>query len=242
MDLRNHSPATAAAAFAWGGALLFVCSLAYFLYCYSIVFGRPAPPGPAMLPALVDAGLFSAFALHHSAFARSRFKDWMRRTASPILERSIYTWMASALFIAVCALWQPVPGDAYSLDHPWRWLGRAAQAAGLILTFLGARALDPLDLAGVRAVLVSQGAPQPPLRLVTSGVFTIVRHPLYFGWTLLVFGAPHMTATRLVFAVVSTAYLALAIPWEERGLVNTFGNDYAVYRKQVRWRMLPGLY
>lgn len=243
MELRNRSPASAAAAvFAWGGGLLFACSLAYFLYAYFVVFGRPSPPGPAVLPALVDAGLFSAFALHHSVFARSRFKDWMRRAASPILERPIYTWIASALFIAVCALWQPVPGEVYRLDDPWRWLGRTAQAAGIVLTFLGARALDPLDLAGVRAVAVSRGAPQPPPRLVTSGAFAIVRHPLYFGWTLLVFGAPHMTATRLVFAIVSTAYLALAIPWEERGLLDTFGDDYAAYQKQVRWRMLPGIY
>ena len=31
----------------------------------------------------------------------------------PELERSIYTWAASLLFIAVCAAWQPVPGALY---------------------------------------------------------------------------------------------------------------------------------
>ena len=51
-----------------------------------------------------------------------------------------------------------------------------------------------------------------------------------------------MTATRLTFAVISTAYLALAIPWEERSLVRTFGPAYTAYQTQVRWRMLPGLY
>ena len=51
-----------------------------------------------------------------------------------------------------------------------------------------------------------------------------------------------MTATRASFAVISTAYLALAIPWEERGLIETFGADYQAYRTKVRWRMLPGVY
>ena len=51
-----------------------------------------------------------------------------------------------------------------------------------------------------------------------------------------------MTMTRLTFAVVSTAYLGMAIPLEERGLIRVFGDDYRRYQRQVRWRMLPGVY
>jgi protein-S-isoprenylcysteine O-methyltransferase Ste14 len=86
------------------------------------------------------------------------------------------------------------------------------------------------------------GAPAAYVPLTTSGVFGIVRHPLYFGWALLVCAAPDMTATRAVFAIVSTAYVALAIPWEERALVDTFGAAYQSYRRQVRWRMVPGVW
>ena len=78
--------------------------------------------------------------------------------------------------------------------------------------------------------------------LATTGVFQIVRHPLYLGWALLVFGAPHMTATRGVFAIVSTAYLALAIPFEERSLGDAFGAEYEAYRRAVKWRMIPWVY
>jgi protein-S-isoprenylcysteine O-methyltransferase Ste14 len=59
---------------------------------------------------------------------------------------------------------------------------------------------------------------------------------------LLTFGAPVMTATRFSFACISTLYLVLAIPFEERGLVQTFGEDYVTYQRRVRWRMIPGLY
>jgi len=59
---------------------------------------------------------------------------------------------------------------------------------------------------------------------------------------LLVFAAPRMTMTRLTFAVLSTAYLAIAIPFEERALVRVFGAEYREYQRRVRWRMIPGAY
>jgi protein-S-isoprenylcysteine O-methyltransferase Ste14 len=73
-------------------------------------------------------------------------------------------------------------------------------------------------------------------------VFAVVRHPLSFGWALLVCAAPDMTATRAVFALVSSLYVALAIPWEERGLIGAFGEEYARYRRTVKWRMIPFVY
>ena len=230
-------------AVASGGGLLFAVSLGYFLYSYQFRYGVPAPDGRWLAPAAADVLLFSAFAMHHSACARTPFKAWVQRWSPPVLERSIYTWIASLIFIWVCWLWQPVPGVLYRFEEPWRWLGYTAQAAGIVITFLGSRALDVLDLAGVRAVLRARAGTDPArVRLSTSGVFAIVRHPLYFGWTLVVCGAPDMTATRAVFALVSSAYVAIAISWEERGLVERFGAQYEAYRRRVRWKMLPGIY
>jgi len=233
------APSRGARITAWGGAVAFAASLAYFLYAYLVRFGVTTADTVIWRPALTDIALFSAFALHHSLFARTPLKAWVRRVAPPLLERSLYTWVASALLAGVCWWWMPVHGELYRLEGYWRWLAWAVQAAGLLLTFLGSRALDVLELAGVRAVLTARTDHVP---LETSGVFALVRHPLYFGWALFTFGAPDMTATRVLFAVVSTGYLALAIPWEERGLVTTFGPEYEAYRRTTRWRMLPGVY
>jgi methanethiol S-methyltransferase len=155
------------------------------------------------------------------------------------LERAAYSLLASVLFVMVCWLWRPVDGLAWTLAGPWRWLGFSAQAAGVILTIVGGSTLDVLDLAGVRQVL---RGPRRQSTLKTNGLYGFVRHPLYFAWTFFVFGAPDMTMTRLTFALISTLYLAVAIPFEERSLIETFGQDYASYQKSVRWRMLPGLY
>ena len=51
-----------------------------------------------------------------------------------------------------------------------------------------------------------------------------------------------MTANRLLFAVVSSAYLILAIPWEERSLVAAHGDPYRAYQRAVRWRVIPGIW
>lgn len=231
-------------ALAWLATAVFAGSLGYFLYAYLLTFGVSVDAGgSAWRPAIVDILLFTVFALHHSIFARSRFKRMVSGAVSPALERAFYTLVASILFLVVCVFWQHVPGALYAVPAPWRWLGYAAQAAGLWLTFAGSRALDVLDLSGVRQVLQDRAGDTPrPHALETSGVYAVVRHPLYFGWALFVFGAPDMTLTRFTFAVVSTAYLAIAIPFEERSLVATFGADYDAYRRQVRWRMLPFVY
>jgi methanethiol S-methyltransferase len=239
---------------AWTGAVLFAASLVWFVYCYIVRFGRPAPPGSVLAPLLVNFLLFSAFALHHSVLARSGAKQTVRRMVPPELERSLYTWVASLLFLGVCTWWQPVPGVLYQLEGAWRVGAWATQLLGILLTLRASSPLDVLDLAGVRGVQRSRAdaraaphtvateaaAEHPPL--TTTGLYGFVRHPLYFSWALFVFTTPTMTATRAAFAVISTAYLMIAIPWEERSLVDTFGNEYEAYRRSVKTRMIPWVY
>ena len=228
---------------AWIGATLFLASLAYFLFAYAVTFGETGAPGARLSPIVINVLLFSAFALHHSAFARSGIKTAVARRLSPAAERSLYTWISSVLFLVVCWSWQPVSGVLYEIQSPWHWLGYVAQLAGVVITIAASRKLDILDLAGVRAALLARsGEPARHVPLQTAGLFALVRHPIYLGWVFFVFGAPRMTITRFVFACVSTAYLAAAIPWEERGLIGVFGDEYARYQRRVRWRMVPFVY
>ena len=68
------------------------------------------------------------------------------------LERSLYTWIASALFLVVCAAWRDVPGELYHLTGAIAGAGYAIQAIGIWLTARSSARLDVLDLAGVRPV------------------------------------------------------------------------------------------
>lgn len=227
----------------WAGAALFGASLCWFLYCYLALWGLPADDASSWTAIAADTALFSAFALHHSLFARTRLKTRVQRLVQPHLERSVYTWTASVLFIAVCGFWQPVDGILYRFPGIWALPGYATQAAGILLTIRSAAVVDALELAGVRAVQRGRDpARLAGTRLQTHGLYGFVRHPLYFAWLLMVFGTPVMTGTRAAFAILSTVYLMIAIPFEERGLIDTFGAEYVAYRQRVRWRMVPGLY
>ena len=243
-------------AFVWGGALLFAVSLGYFLFTYAFTFGETQQSSPAA-PAIVwDLALFTVFALHHSVFARERVRALVARTVPAPLERSFYVWVASLLLIVVCALWRPLPGIVWSIDAPAGWLLYIVMGVGVWLSIRSAGLIDVWELAGVRPWLGRpEGRPRPSAATHTSveadleagpfkttGPYGLVRHPIYLGWFLMVLGVPRMTGTRLTFAVVSCAYLLIAIPLEERTLRHTTGGKYDEYCRLVRWKLVPGIY
>ena len=249
---------------AWGGAVLFVASLSYFAYFYLVQLGRPVEATAEAVPRAValNAALFTTFALHHSLFARTGLKHRLARVLPSGLERSIYVWVASLLFAAVCLLWQPLPGVAWHVSGPARWLLHIVQVAGVLITVQSASRIDIWELAGVRqaraagspsgSAVPSSARPAPSAAaasasstatpLTIAGPYRWLRHPIYLGWMLFVFAAPLMTHGRLLFAGISTLYLIVAIPIEERTLNTAFGPAYRDYQRQVRWRLVPGIW
>ncbi len=227
-----------AALFAWGGAALFLAALVLFLVFYAGVFGQPLP-GPARAFDIGwDVALFSIFALHHSVFAREPVRAAVARLVPPALERSFYVWVASLLLIATCVLWRPVGGVLWAATGPIAWLLMALQLAGVWLTLQSAAMIDVFDLAGLAPLRRGDR----PAGFKATGPYGLVRHPIYTGWFLVVFPVAVMTNTRLVFAMVSSVYLLIAIPFEERSLRASTGGAYDDYIGRVRWKLLPGIY
>jgi protein-S-isoprenylcysteine O-methyltransferase Ste14 len=220
--------------FKWSGGAIFVASLVVCLWSYLFVLGR-SHPWLGWKPFAFDALLITIFAMHHSMFARAGVKQRLMRAMPEPLLRPVYVWIASALLIAVCVLWQPVGGELYASPGWLAIIHVVVQLGGIAVIAQSVRAIDPLELAGIRPPSGQDG-------LQVGGPYRIVRHPLYFGWVLGSFGAAHMTGDRLTFALLTSLYLAIAIPWEERSLVATFGDAYRRYQQQVRWRMIPFIY
>ena len=221
-------------AFVWFGGALFVSALAYCTWWFVFELSRPRAD-VAWGSLAVDVLLLTVFALHHSVLAREAVKARVARLIPATLVRSVYVWIASLLLIVVCAAWAPIGGELYRATG-WRAVVHAViQLYGVWLIAQSVRGIDPLELAGIR----NESARGP---LQVRGPYALVRHPLYFGWVLALFGAAHMTGDRLAFAAITTLYLVIAIPWEERSLVRSFGDDYRRYTRQVRWRIIPFIY
>jgi methanethiol S-methyltransferase len=220
--------------FRWTGALLFLVSLLSFAYVYLVRLGVSTPDdGQALRDAAFNVTLFTIFALHHSLMARTGAKAWITRLVPPQMERSVYVWIASLLFLAVCWLWRPLPGSIWHTRGPGFAL-YVAQLFGAALTIAAARIVGVWELAGVK-----QPDPAKPVEFRADGPFGIVRHPIYLAWILMVFATPLMTTSRMLFAVVSTAYLIAAIPFEEASLVEAHGQKYLAYQREMRWRLIP---
>ncbi len=205
---------------AWLGGGCFVASLAYFAWTYL----RAVRPRPARRPAASRRSWSTWRCLAASPFTTACSRAAARSGGSLATCRLIWSAPSTSGSPACCSSrcarwWRDVPGEALSSRRATRPLPHwIAVALGAWLTARSAGVIDPLDLAGIRQ---AGGASAPP-RFRVVGPYRWVRHPIYLGWLLLVFGVPHMTATRLAFAAISSAYLVVAIPFEERSLVETF--------------------
>ena len=136
------------------------------------------------------------------------------------------------------------PGYFPSHQHVQEPLARAAlhslYAAGwigvVVVTFL----INHFDLFGLQQVWsYLRGKEAGSSRFVTPGPYQIVRHPLYVGWLTVMWATPTMTTAHFVLALGMTAYILIAIHYEERNLVE-FHEEYAEYRRRVPM-LVPGM-
>jgi protein-S-isoprenylcysteine O-methyltransferase Ste14 len=123
--------------------------------------------------------------------------------------------------------------------EPWLTPGRAIGAvllvAGLLLAVLGLVQLRPANLAAVPH-------PRPGGWLVDTGVYSIVRHPVYtgliaaaIGWSLLRASGP-----ALVLGLLLGLFFDLKARREERWLAAAYPG-YSAYRRRVR-KLVPFVY
>ena len=223
------------------GVTSYALSLATFVYTVGFIggFGVPksldSPRETALGTALaVDLGLLALFAVQHSVMARPGFKRWWTRIVPPSAERSTYVLFSSLALIVLFAYWQPLGGMIWHMTSSagvitMYTLFGAGWVLLLYVTFL----IDHFDLFGLRQVWFElRGKPYGAVPFVTPWLYRQVRHPLYIGWLMIVWATPVMTVSHLVFAAMCTAYILVAIRFEERDLVH-FHPEYAEYRRRV---------
>jgi protein-S-isoprenylcysteine O-methyltransferase Ste14 len=223
------------------GVVCYLAFFATFLYAIGFIgnFAVPksidsGPHRPFTFALAVNATLLGLFAVQHSVMARQWFKRaWTRLVPAPV-ERSTYVLFSSVALLLLFWKWEPMGRVLWSTESDAGQVAlRALYIMGWLTVLVSTFLINHFDLFGLRQVwLHLRGLPYTPLHFRTPGLYRIVRHPLYVGWLLVFWSAPLMTVAHLVFAVATTAYILLAIQFEERDLMQLHA-EYAEYRRRV---------
>jgi methanethiol S-methyltransferase len=227
------------------GVAAYLLFFATFLYLIAFVGNLPWVPvsvdrggasGPIGLALVVDIALIALFGLQHSVMARPGFKQsWTRIVPRPV-ERSVYVVAASLALILLFLLWRPIAGEVWSVDNEiaaaMLW---GLFALGWLIVLVSTFLISHFELFGLAQVWShargrTESAP-PVFR--TPFFYRHVRHPLYSGFFLAFWATPQMSWGHLLLAAGVSAYMLIAIRYEERDLIGTFGDDYRNYRDRA---------
>ena len=231
------------------GCLAYLLFLATFLYAIAFVGGFAVPTrldGPAttdLWTALaIDTALLGVFAVQHSVMARRWFKRWWTQIVPWAIERSTYVLAASLALDLLFWQWRPLGGSVWSFESPaLRTVVWAVFAIGWLQVLVVTFYINHFDLFGLRQVwLHLMGRHYTRVGFAMPAPYRAVRHPLYLGFLLAFWATPTMTVAHLLFAIATTAYILLAIQFEEHDLAHEHGTQYEEYRRRVPM-LLPAI-
>jgi methanethiol S-methyltransferase len=213
-------------------------------FCYAVGFVSSIlvpknidsePQTPLGYALLVNAGLLTLFALQHSVMARPAFKQWWTKFVPEPIERSTYVLLASLCLILLFWYWQPMGGVIWQVEsETLQMILKSLSLVGFGIVLVATFLINHFDLFGLRQVwLYFIGEKYEPLSFRTPFFYKYVRHPLYLGFMIAFWSTPLMTAAHLFFAVMTTAYMLIAIQFEEHDLVKHYGTKYQDYKRSA---------
>jgi protein-S-isoprenylcysteine O-methyltransferase Ste14 len=224
------------------GVVAYLTFFAAILYAMGFVANVIVPkgindgaPGNWMEALIVNSLLLGAFAVQHTIMARKGFKRWVTQYIPAAVERSTFVLVASVLLLVAFWQWRPMPDAVWSVPcrtgslffEVLSWMGWG-------LVFLATFLINHFDLFGLRQVwLAMRQQAYRPLSFRTTMLYKLVRHPLLLGFLIAFWSAPVMTEGRLLFAVLTTAYILVGIQFEERDLAEVHGDTYREYQEKV---------
>jgi protein-S-isoprenylcysteine O-methyltransferase Ste14 len=232
------------------GLLSILYGVAAYVACLAVLLYFIGFSANLFVPKSVDVGagapwvdalgtnllLLALFGVQHSVMARRGFKRWWTRVIPAAVERSTYVVATCAVLALLFQFWVPIDAPlVWQVEHRagaallWGLFGLGWSIV-LASTFL----INHFELFGLQQVFAPLG--QRPVRepeFKTPLLYRYVRHPLYVGLLLSFWAVPVMTAGRLLFALGFSAYILIGIAFEERDLLQQFGQRYRTYREQV---------
>ena len=176
----------------------------------------------------------------HSFIASIGFKVFLRRSfGNGFMKfyRLLYNIFAVVSIAPVLYLAVVLPDrELYQIPSPWSYVMLAGQGISALLLLVAVLQTDVLSFVGLRQVVEEEKTG----KLVVSGLYRIVRHPLYTFSLLILWLSPSVSLNSFIMYVSFTAYILVGIYFEERKLLREFGEEYASYRT-VTPMLIPGM-
>jgi protein-S-isoprenylcysteine O-methyltransferase Ste14 len=231
------------AVFAYG-ILCYALFFVAFLYLIGWVTGLVVPltidSGVASnVPAAiaVNLALIAVFGLQHSVMARPGFKQWLTRFVPQPAERPTYVLASTAAVILLIAAWQPIPQEIWRTEGALAIALQAGSLLGFGIVLYTSFLIDHFDLFGLRQVFLAwRDRAYTEKRFVTPQIYRFIRHPLYVGWMTAFWVTPVLSFGHALLASAMTAYILIAIRYEERDLAAALGEPY------LRWRVATPMF
>lgn len=224
------------------GSFAYAVFLGAFLYAIGFVGNIVVPKSidsgatfPLMETLVTNVLLLTLFAVQHSVMARPAFKRVWTRIVPKQVERSTYVLLSSAILLLLFWQWRPIPELVW--DTRSTMLGAlllGVFGVGWLIVLLSTFMINHFDLFGLRQVaLYFQRKPYVPVSFVTRGLYKVVRHPIMLGFLIAFWATPAMSRGHLLFAVVTTAYILVALQLEEHDLLEADRPAYEQYRRDT---------
>lgn len=227
---------TAAAACLFGGGSLIL--FAHFLFFGSLnLVNFGLGPGRVLL---FDAGLSLLFFLQHSGMVRRKFRGWLARFLPEDPFAAVYAIASGVALLVVVLLWQE---GALLVSAPpgiLRWSFRllfCLTAVGFLWCGMALKYFDP---CGIGPLLGRNRVRPEQVSLTITGPYRVVRHPLYLLSIVMIWSFPDLTSDRLLFNLLWSGWIIVGAWWEERDLLEQFGEAYRDYQRRVPM-LVPGL-
>mmetsp|Transcript_14589 Transcript_14589/g.19199 ORF Transcript_14589/g.19199 Transcript_14589/m.19199 type:complete len:295 (+) Transcript_14589:169-1053(+) len=176
----------------------------------------------------------------HSLFAQKKTYKVQASIFPRQTHRANYTIISGvSLMICIFGLWQPTGITAWNIEFLPFWGTCLLNAVlhGWLNSIMGVQDFDMKEFLGLTPLFLSEQemdqkfSTRSTPKLITTGSYEIVRHPMYFPnffWVV----SPVMTLDKLLYTATFGLYLVfIGIPLEEKKLVEQFGDAYIDYQK-----------
>ena len=233
-----------------GRAIGFVFGIAVYAFFFIVFLYSIGFIGNLWVPKTIDSGaagpfwpslvinlvLLGVFAIQHSVMARPAFKAAWTRLVPAYLERTLYVLLSSIALAVIYAFWRTIPGVVWSVpEGPATYAVQALFWSGWLIVLISTFLISHFDLFGLSQIYANlRRRPFKGASFRKHLFYRLVRHPMMSGFMIAFWAAPVMTLGHLLFAVVTTAYMVIAVyRFEEKDLIAEIGDDYLEYRKEA---------